>query len=268
MKLCDNDPLIKIVREQLNANPVRVPRQDIQPMLSITKEGKKIKLFSNISDLIKCNQLNLNTVEIKTEVLADSIKLNPTSKVNIENAVRIAEGFLENSTIPSIDLGTVFEKSSKVAFRFENVKKKYYLPASLTNQISGYRLIDDNLALEIGHKNIHLFIIDAIYECADFSWVVDKNNQSKIRLNILSQIGAQLKNKLEIKTGNDFSITFKGVPRTFAFTCFPVFLSSDKKIIAAGYKQGRKLTFNSPGLTNINPSSITLFEEPRLIDIS
>ncbi|WP_372949011.1 hypothetical protein [Mariniphaga sp.] len=267
MKLCKNDPLEQIVRNKLCANPVRVPRQDIQPMLVISKKGRQLKMFSKISDLVKGELPEMTAIEIKTELLADKISLSPTSKVKIENAIKIAEGFLKNSNIPSFDIGSMFEKNSEVAFRFEDVQKKYFLPAQLSNQLYDHELKDKNLEKEVTNGNIELYVIDAIYECADFSWVVDKSTGANVKLDVVSQLGVQLGNNLAINTTNDFSITFKGTPRTFAFNCFPIYLKEDRKIIAAGYEQGTKITFgplNKPLQSKLN---VVLVDEPELIDI-
>jgi hypothetical protein len=226
LKLCHNDPLLSLLRDTFNANPVRVPEQRILPLCAIIQLGDKSKFLGRIENLM--TDTTFLTMDVQSSQMAD-VSAKKSRTVNLKLGLEVLDGFLSGMGAGSASIKGAFQGVEKVSFSFQNVVREWLDIGELGSKLIRRNLNPDNAtSSDIINNQYPLLVIDSIITSNNFTINIEKTLSESFKLNIpeIETLIHFKDNSLEIKSSNGKEISFKG-PQPLAFAFSGIRLYSD-----------------------------------------
>jgi len=229
-KLCKKDPLISLLRDTFQANPIRIPEERIKPLTIIAATKNKFEFIGNITPLFKTNS-KLNTKILESQ-MAD-VSATKSRSVELDLGLQIMDGFLKGMGCNSGSLDSHFIGTEEVSFSFKNVKRKYVDRGELLKELKHKKFAKDLplIASFINDDRKCIIITDII---TSNSFTISKNGASGNNLAFdLPQIQGYFSSttNIMVETNSGLEISFTGAKElAFAFAAVEVGIDEDGSI--------------------------------------
>lgn len=212
MKLCKNDPVLDILRDAFDANPIRVPEARIQPLRVLISQGGRGKYFYQ-------GELKNVMAESATDVLAGirveedqvaNFKSRSTNSINAEVGIKVLDGYLSGFQLTVPQLNAAFRGAREVSFTFADVVRRHVDPAGLGKAVAKTRVTESTKRLI--DEGYELFVIDGVLLSREFSIsVTEADSQDfSIKLEILADAIGKGQSHVSITNSTQRDITFCG----------------------------------------------------------
>ncbi|WP_250530504.1 hypothetical protein [Caballeronia sp. ATUFL_F1_KS4A] len=237
LKLCNNDPLVKTLRDVFHANIIRIPEEKIQPLCVIAARNGKIAYRGQLTDLIAGDPVpELLELAMQTSDMAD-IAGKRSRQIDLQLGLEILDGFLRGFGVPAVaNVGQQLSGASQVSFTFSQVQRHYCDPAKIGRLLSGKSLERSNpvVASLVGEDPWDCLLIDSVITSRDFTLHVDQTSKQDLHLDVpaIEQVLSKAKLGVQVTSSSGRSLTFQGPkPLAFAFTCERLVLTDQAKIM-------------------------------------
>lgn len=229
-KLCKKDPLINLLRDTFQANPVRIPEERIKPLTIIAAKKDKFEFIGNIEHLFKLDHsINISILESQMA----NVSATKSRSVDLNLGLQIMDGFLKGMGCSSASLDTHFNDTIAVSFSFRNVKRKYVDRGELLKELK-QKKFDKDLTI------ITSFIKDQ-KKCIMITDIITSNNFSIAKTEFggikqafnLPELQGYFSSTADIKveTSGDLEISFTGEKElAFAFVGVELGIDEDGSI--------------------------------------
>lgn len=235
---CKDEPLLRILRDFLGANALKVPEERIKLLSVIEKSGSIYKLRGNLYNLLNSDDgLDISEEDFENTKVSN-ICGKKSRKANIEIGMPIFEGFLSGFGVSNFGINAQFEDVSSISFSFEDVTRIYIDNGLLGRKLKSYQLDKSNSAnlgfFRKGKEKSTFLLIDSIITSNNFTVNIEETSNKNFQLNIeeLKRAVSNAKQKVSVEFLNKMSVTFrckKALP--FAFSCIKFELDDNGKIL-------------------------------------
>ena len=230
----EKDPLVSILKDWLKAEILRIPNEQIKPLLVIERKKQLLHPRGTLGNLLTHPELfSLKTSHIQQEYMADLSGLQSRS-AKLTIGVSIANNFLSGFGYNS-SIGSVIEGVTNVSFSFNNVYK-YYIDNGLLGKALKSQTIDRQNPATSGFFNkdkSDLLIVDSIITSNNFKIHVEDNDQVNLTVKAIEIENLfKASDTLKVEEIAKTTISFKRqMPIPFAFTCLKIELDQAGRII-------------------------------------
>lgn len=248
--LCkEKDPIQRIIKDNLHAQAVRVPNEEVIPLTIIeNKNGTTKKRGSLVNILFDKSSFDLSDKDFEKKYMSN-LSGQKTNKASIDIGLKILEGFLQGFGFNiSSGLSVEFSGISTISFSFENVYKVFIDNGLLGEKLQKQRIDKHNpsSAIYFGKSKSELVVIDSIITSNNFTVNIEDTDTTMTKFNIdkiknLLQLGVDLKIEETDKTSIRFKRE-KALP--FAFTCLKIDIDNEGRIIKLPNKSKLPQTFS------------------------
>jgi hypothetical protein len=237
LKLCDNDPLVKTLREMFRANIIRIPEERIRPLCVVAARDGKLAYRGRLSDLIPGKPIpELSDPSVQTSDMAD-VAGKRSRQIDLKLGLEILDGFLRGFGVPAAaGVGQQLSGASQVSFTFSQVQRHYCDPSRIGRLLSGKSLDRSNpvVASLVGDDPWDCLLIDSVITSRDFTLHVDQTSKQDLHLDVpaIEQVLMKAKLNVQVSSASGRSLTFQGEKAlAFAFTCERLTLNERADII-------------------------------------
>lgn len=269
IKLCKDDPVLKLIRTSFNANPIRVPEERIQPLVMFGISGdKNIYLGSVVNVLLGEDK---PTIEIFKSQLPN-VSSARTKSVSADVGVKIMDGFLEGLGSNSAGLSDTFKTAKKVSFTFQNVIRNY-VDVAAAMKVLGRHKVDTANAVVQSFINGHMdcVLVTGIIGSDNFTIKVEDESSHDFKLDIpkIESLISSKKNKVKVSSSGKHDISFKGDRHlAFAFEAVKLIFSDDGGLDLDNEPDKMFLTTSPEDKDDVRDMPVFLEEEGVLVDIT
>ena len=118
IRVCSDDPVLKLLRQNFNATPLKTPDTSVQPLSVIGWTKKKADRKGALQELLVGDQkLDMNILSSDMQQFSSS----KTKKLNLNIGIKLVSSFLEGFGIKTAPLTSAFEGARQVSISFESV---------------------------------------------------------------------------------------------------------------------------------------------------
>jgi hypothetical protein len=217
IKLCSDDPLLSLLRETFNANPISVPEERIRPLVVLSKT-KVTTYLGPIDDLLVTG----STITIAPE---DSSMANVSAKssksVSVDLGLQVMDGFLKGFGVGSGTIKSSFDDTDKVSFSFQNVTRNYVNVTALSKLLKNRKFdTTDPIVKTFISEEAKCLIITSVITSNNFTMKKEGKRDTNIDFDIKAiRDSLSTENKVEVSSSNSVEISFKGQKQlAFAYT--------------------------------------------------
>lgn len=266
-KLCKNDPLLSVLRDTFQANPIMIPEERIQPLIILSAKGKNLQFIGQIERLLIDGPSLL--IDYKKSQMA-SVSTTKSKNINTELGLKVMEGFLNGLGSTASSIKHIFDGSTEVSFSFKNVKRKYIELADLTSALTDRRFkIENSIIKAFIEGRSKCAIITDIITSNNFSIKIEKTISKDFKFNVteINNLLSSNDNKIEVSAKTNQEITFTGKKAlSFAFKAAILGIEEDgliyfdtretRSVLTKTFEQEEEeieiYISDGPGLININ----------------
>ena len=264
-----DDPLLKVLRETFDANPLRVPEARTQPLAVVGTRKGKIAWIGPLADVVE-GELpdSLAPERWKTSEMAD-VSVRRTRSIDIELGLTVLEGFLAGFGAHSPAIATQFKGAKSISFSFSDVLRTYVDIAAIGRALAGTRIdrtIPSN-AVFFGDDPWRLNVIDSTIASSDFSLAVTApaDQGFTLQVPVIQGLIGDGRVSVNAAAGTGRELKFQGTGRlTFAYSCVRLYLDEDGRVTSmpagAIVRSG-----DEPGAEDV-PSHALVNTRPGLIE--
>lgn len=268
LKLCNDDPLLSLLKDTFKANPIKVPEERILPLIVVAKSGAQNKYIGKIENLLTDN--SAIGIEVQQSQMAN-LSATKSKTVNTELGLQVMDGFLKGLGSNGASLDFAFKGATKVSFRFENVVRKY-VDVGLTCRNLSRRVFDiaNPVTRQFIEENSHCVVIDSTITSNNFSMKVEESSKTDFSFDLpkIQDILSSEDNSLEITVSANLEISFKGAKHlAFAFSGFVVEVGVDGSISYKGEPDRMNLTVTPDEEDSFTPELVVLDTDMGLAEI-
>jgi hypothetical protein len=230
-KLCSNDPLVSLLRQTFQANPIKVPEERLKPLSVIFKNNGNFKFIGGLEPLLVRGEPIM--ADIKQSRVAN-VSATKTKSIDVNLGIDILEGFLQGMLVDSISVKEHFNSVSKVSFSFQNVQRQWIDIGELGRIIRDRRFDKQNAAThELLYDDAQCMVVDSIIASNNFTINVDRATEQKGTIDVGAiQKLVSARTGISIKSDSETSISFQGeVMLAFAFSCIELKVNQNAKIV-------------------------------------
>lgn len=228
--LCQEDPILRALRNTFHANIVRVPSEQIVPFGAVAFRKGNARYLGHVAPLLDpATPLNAEADDVRPAVVT-GVTGTLTRSVDWGLGLTILQGFFEGFGFPAGGLEAVFQGTEEVSFSFNKVQKSFVDVTRLGELLIGKRFNRKNAVVEsfYGDTPNDLLVLDAVIQSCDFSVHVKKASTAKFKLKtaeLTAQLG-DLKGHFKLKDSSDRHLSFGSNDSylTFAFSCVRFYL--------------------------------------------
>ncbi len=220
IRVCPDDPVMKLLRQNFNATPLKTPDNSVQPLSVIGWTKKKADRKGALQELLLGDEkINVNIFSSDMQQFSSS----KTKKLNLNIGIKLVSSFLEGFGIQTAPLTAAFEGARQVSISFESVKRYYIDKNELGKVLSQHQLDLNNLNL-YSFKNedaTKFMLVNSVITSPKFTVNVEKSNDTnfEIDLKMIDGILDAGEGKVKINSEQKNKVSFAGdSPLTFAFT--------------------------------------------------
>ncbi len=259
-KLCNDDGLLKILKEIFNANPIKIPEERIKPLIVFSGKNKKYKYIGEIENLLfDTSPINPDLKDSHMAILSATKSKSIDTKLGIQ----LMSGFLQGFGAKGISLDSFFEGVEKISFSFQNVNRKYVDVGKLCLEFSKRKFnLEHPVIKRFLDEDEMCIIVDSIIISNNFSIKVDRTSKIDFKFNIpeIQNILSSSENKISSSSSSSLDISFEGEKSlAFAFTGFVLNCDEDGSIYFEGEADKMHLTA-IPNVEDTIPPNIDLLE--------
>jgi hypothetical protein len=275
--LCEDDPIIKTLRDVFGQNIIRVPEERYRLLAVLAARDDKAYYRGSLPPLITGEPFVLDPA-----LVADSRMVNIAGRrsriVDLDLGVQILEGFLSGIGVPPAGVKAKFEGVTKVSFRFEDVVRKWVDINSVGALLQGRKVDSANPAAAIffGDEEYSFLVLDSVITSTDFTIAVERSSSVDFRLDVpaFEELVGNASVGVSVSSSNHLDLTFKGTRQlAFAFSCVRFALTDDGTIRAlvpeaeVGALHTRDARHPAAHAPRYSADRVLLTAVPALIDI-
>jgi hypothetical protein len=267
LRLCGDDPLVTALRDLFDAIPVRVPDPRVKTLTVVASDGTKSHFLGALPPLLEGGEeLGLSPARSRIAPLSG----RRSRAVEIGLGLQILDGFLTPLGVSLPEVDALFKSAKQVAFRFDDVSRRYVEITRLGHALQGRRLDRDNPVTSVFfEERFDLLVLDAVLTSRSFSVELTDGREAGVTVDpgiLGSVVGAEA--RAAISTVNEREVRFDGARElTFAFSCVQFFVGQDGRV--ASIQPGARaaaLPFGSGGIVLQTPNRVALTKELELFD--
>jgi len=223
-RVCKEDPLLRMIRKNFSAVPLRNPSQKYQPMTVFAWNKHNSDFIGELGYLLH-DKADFE-VPVKRFDTKD-LKGNKTRKIDTELGLTILSGFLKELGMDSTPVAGQMDGVKQVSFSFNNVQILNIDKGQLGRMLKGCTLDTENLALRELKKSSKgkLMLIDSVFTSSFFSFNVEKTSNASFKLDLQKMTqelaNGKAKAKVDLHQNKEISFTTEA-PLSFALTCLPM----------------------------------------------
>ncbi len=225
MRICKNN-ITDQIRDLFDANPLRIPEARIQPMCMLEIRNHKQKYLGEFKFLVKDGFKHSITINTAPVAQVSDVK---TKKIDFKIGFDILGNFIKAFGLDPAVIGASVKGSSKMAFSFGNVVRKYIDTLELGHILVSHDIKgdQDNIFIQdiTDNKDVQLALITDVLTSTDFSLSTFKDNTTNAEINIplIQEYLGNVDTGLTIEKVSENEVKFKGeTPLTYAFTCVEI----------------------------------------------
>lgn len=243
LRLCNNDDLLKTLRDTFKANPIRIPEERIQPLIVFDRSGKNAKYIGRVENLLA--DPSMLVIPLNETRLAD-LSGSKTKSVDVKIGIQIMEGFLKGLGSSAAGLSAAFKNVQKVSFSFKDVNRKF-IDIGLLCKILSDRTFDiyNPVNKRFISNSTECTIVDSIITSNNFSIIVDESSNDDFSFNIpeIQNLISSKENSVNVEQTSKLEISFKGKQQlAFAFSCFVLEIDEEGNVSYEGEPDRMELT--------------------------
>ncbi|MCW3074618.1 MAG: hypothetical protein JWP69_1687 [Flaviaesturariibacter sp.] len=269
LKLCNDDPLLQMLIDIFNANPIRIPEYIIQPLSVFSKTTKNVKFIGTIKSLL-ADSTEMN-IQVQESVMAN-VSSTKTKAVDAKTGIEVMDGFLKGLGSNAASFEFAFKGVKKVSFAFENILRRY-VDIGLLMKILTQRKVDVNnpVVKNFIDEVSECILVDSTITSNNFSIKVEKSSSADFSFDLpeIQKVLQSQGNSLQVMSSGTQEISFKGEKQlAFAFTGFGIKVNDDGTLYYEGEPDRMHLT-RVPTATplEIQPTYLMLGDEVGLAEI-
>jgi len=249
MGLC-TDPATTFLKH-LGYNVVRIPREGIQPLHLLGRQGGVVEYLGSIEKLI--TQPSADLPPITRDQSAATINGKQTDNLSLSIGINILKGVLSQLGADA-GIEAQYQQVRKVRFEFNNVLSDSVEPLAVGEFLKKAEVNADNpVLLQYVLGNGRLYVITQVIKSKELTVTAEKSGGGGVQLDVpqlQSAIGGKL--AVEASSSQQGRVTYKGKKQlVFGFKCFEV-----------GVKGGEITLFTS------QPGAIAMAREPMATAVS
>lgn len=221
------DPAIDYLNE-LGYNTIRLPREGITPLTILLRNPKTSvsSIYGSVIEIITSNTLPLP--KVFENLQAANISGLKTNKLELKFGISILNDVLSALGSKSAGIESIFEKTSKIEFEYENVQYDTVMPASVTKFLKQVQpSIDEDLIPQFNEQGKAYIIIDVL-KSNSFSINSYQEREHGVSINIdalKNVIG--LDSQVSIEKTGETKISFHGSKLLgFGFKACPIWIET------------------------------------------
>jgi hypothetical protein len=232
-KICSQDPILDFIRENYQANPLKVPDKRVRPLYIIGNDDSNYKFFGHLNNLLS---KAIPDIEVKESELID-LSMVKSSQIKTVAATSFLEGILskisDTNFLPSLKSNFNTNNIKSINFFFPGPKREFVDLFDFGKKINNSS-IDKNptSSLFVRSKNpFQIFLIDSVISSQEIGISFESSKEAKIEFD--SKVYEELiKADLKLQKDSSNNLIIKSMERlTFAFSCVRLVLSNELKII-------------------------------------
>jgi len=243
LKLCNNDDLLKTLRDTFKANPIRIPEERIQPLIVFDRSGINTKYIGRVENLLADSSPLVLPVE---EGRVADLSGSKTKSIDAKIGIQIMDGFLKGLGSSSAGLSAAFKDVQKVSFSFKYVNRKY-IDVGLLCKILSDKTFDTHNP--VNRKFVsgasECTIVDSVITSNNFSIIVDESSNDDFSFNIpeIQNLISSKENSVNVEQTSKLEISFTGEQQlAFAFSCFVLEIDEEGNVSYQGEPDRMELT--------------------------
>lgn len=277
LQLCDDDFLVKTLRQVFGANPIRVPEERIVPLTVLASNGSKTFFRGSLPPLLRGSPEL--AIDIETSRMAN-LSGRRSKSVKIELGLKILDGFLSGIGIPSAALSAKFAGAKEISFSFEDVRRLFVDPGIVGAQLAGKVVNDESPAATIFFEQggFQFLVIDSTIQSRDFNIKVETKSDDAFSLDVpaIKDLIGKVQTGVEVSSASSLDLTFRGPQYlSFAFSCLRLYVDGNGRVTSmppAGNVPGLAAAIgaegsNLPTQTLYTPDRVLLSREPSLMNL-
>jgi len=249
LNLCNDDPLLKVLKDALKANPIRIPEERIKPLIVLSKQGNNNKFIGDIKNLLE-NNTHVD-IPIENSQMAD-ISSTRSKKIDASLGLQVLDNFLKGFGSKAASIEFAFNGAKTISFSFDNVQRQYIDLGTLGKVLVQKKVDISNPVIQnfIEEKS-ECIILDSVITSNNFSIRVEDEYSTGFSFNIpeINKVLSSLNNDIKVSSSSSLEITFNGSKQlAFAFTCLLVNIDDEGHISFDG--EPDKMTLTKEPVTN------------------
>ncbi len=222
-KICKKDPLVKLLRENYDAIPLKNPETRVRPLDLFGWKNKKAFYLGSINYYL--NE-GANVVVSPQSSTVSDLAGKKTKTIDITVGLNLLSGFLKGLGADANPLSASFKGVKKTSFSFKNPVRDYIIQGELGKAIQNRVLDIENPALGLftdPEEGWKLMVINSAFVSSDFSFHFEKTVDSsyEVKVEVIKGVLSEVNAKVDVDTSQEKTVSFKGTKSlTFAFTAF------------------------------------------------
>lgn len=268
LKLCNNDPLVELMRKTFGANPVRVPDDRIQPLAVFGVNGDNKQYLGMINKLLS-GDTGPEVITSKSQLA--NVSSSSSKKVSADLGLKVMDGFLSGLGKNSLGISASFKGATKVSFSFNNVHRISVDIIALMGSFGKFKAdIANPVTKAFIDGSMQCILVTGIIVSNNFTMKVEESEDDKFALDIpeIQGLISSKGNKVQIKGNSATEIAFKGDKELpFAFEAIKLLISFDGSIDLDEEPDKMFLTVVPEDVDDQKPLPMFIDEEEGLADI-
>jgi hypothetical protein len=223
LPLCrKKDPLLKIVRERYGANPVAMPRGDIELLNVLVDAGKGVvKPWGPLGKLVTGRPALEEAVGPSPPAFVADLSGAWSSAVGVKVGLGVLGPVLNAFGVPVPGITAAFNHSGQLSFKFSRVTRRSYSAAIIGDALQGRKLRKHNAATALIAETGSTLIIDCVYESPDFSVRTGRGSGAGAKVDVpaIHKILASANTGVSVERSAQNEVSFQAdKPVVFGFT--------------------------------------------------
>jgi hypothetical protein len=212
-----SDPILKLLKDFAYA-VVRLPRENVRPLLILEKQGNDLTVLGELTDLFGAGQASIPAVGPDQQ--AAFINGKRTRSLDINVGLNLLGGIIGAMTGSKLKLDAAYKKASSLTFEFEDVKVSEISQLSLNKFLSGTKP-DPTVGQGIlkALEDDRLYVITSVIKSKKFKTEATQSNGTSVGVDIpvvKEMVGGAVQIKSE--GTSDSKVTYEGqMPLVFGF---------------------------------------------------
>ena len=263
MKICNDDPLIQVVRDDFGATPLRVPDSRFRPGAVIANpqtKGRQARFWGNISHVLP----EFSEPQIVESPITQVSRVS-TGSIGVSLGLKVLDGLLSGMglamPIQDIQAEIGLENAKEISLRFPSPRRRFMHLAQVGAGLEKL-VLEKHGGTELFYESDYsLVFVDGVLETRELR--VDARTEREISL---SAGTAPLSADLTAKWDQHGSITFESTePVPFAFTAVSLDLDVATGALSIEPKfEMSEAVGSAPGFAPMPPKRILLAQPDEL----
>ena len=270
-RICKND-ITDHIREHFGANPLKAPEARIQPLCLLEVAKNSPSYLGEFKFLVKGGFQN--NIPIQEEPVA-SVSDKKSKIADFEVGFQILSGFLKSLGVDPASVGAAMKKSKKMAFSFQNVRRRYIDPLQFGKILSENNILgdSDNFVLHkvLTDPKIKLGLITDVMVSNNFSISTFSESETAVDVEVplIEDALAQLNAKVNVKKTAENAVVFEAPhDLSFAFSALELLIDPQTGKFSRGnwLKKLRSASGEEKAFDDLTQDDIRLLDRLEIDD--